>query len=226
MTTADNSAQLQALLGMIEADARSTADFTGRSSFSPRVMDAVGDVPRHEFIPNDLSIAAYDNRPLPIGKGQTISQPYIVALMTDLLDPQPEDIVLEVGTGSGYQAAVLSLLVQQVFSTEIIDSLAQAAARRLSRLGYDNAQIRTCDGYYGWREKAPFDGILITAATPRVPPPLIEQLRPGGRLVAPLGTPYSHQTLVLLEKDANSAITVRNILPVAFVPLTGSLGEE
>ncbi|KAA3627607.1 MAG: protein-L-isoaspartate(D-aspartate) O-methyltransferase [Proteobacteria bacterium] len=225
MTTADNSVQLQALLGMIEADARSTADLTGRGSFSQRVMDAVGAVPRHEFIPNDLSIAAYDNRPLPIGKGQTISQPYIVALMTDLLDPQPGDIVLEVGTGSGYQAAVLSLLVQQVFSTEIIDSLAQAAAQRLSRLGYDNTQIRTCDGYYGWPEEAPFDGILITAATPQVPPPLIEQLRPGGRLVAPLGTPYSHQTLVLLEKDANCTITVRNILPVAFVPLTGSLGE-
>lgn len=214
--------RLQALLEQIETDARVTADLTGRDRFSPRIMQAIRTVPRHEFVSGDLELAAYENRPLPIGNGQTISQPYIVALMSDLLDPEPDDVILEIGTGSGYQAAVLSLLVRQVYSVEIIEPLARAAAERLARLGYGN--VRTCvrDGYGGWPEEGPFDGILITAATPEIPPPLIEQLKPGGRLIAPLGMPYGHQMLILLDKDSDGRVTRRNILPVAFVPLTGA----
>lgn len=226
MTAVQSDDRIEILLEDIEADARSTAVLTGRRQFSARVMQALRAVPRHEFVAEDLSIAAYDNRPLPIGKGQTISQPYIVALMTDLLDAEPDDVVLEVGTGSGYQAAVLSQLVRQVYSIEIVESLAITAAERLSRLGYEN--VHTChrDGYAGWPEVAPFDGILITAATPEVPPPLIDQLKPGGRLIAPLGLPYSHQTLVLIKKELDLSIARRDVLPVAFVPLTGSLGSK
>ena len=226
MTAVQSDDRIEILLEDIEADARSTAVLTGRRQFSARVMQALRAVPRHEFVAEDLSIAAYDNRPLPIGKGQTISQPYIVALMTDLLDAEPDDMVLEVGTGSGYQAAVLSQLVRQVYSIEIVESLAITAAERLSRLGYEN--VHTChrDGYAGWPEVAPFDGILITAATPEVPPPLIDQLKPGGRLIAPLGLPYSHQTLVLIQKELDLSIARRDVLPVAFVPLTGSLGSK
>lgn len=226
MTAVQSDDRIEILLEEIEADARSTAVLTGRRQFSARVMQALRAVPRHEFVAKDLSIAAYDNRPLPIGKGQTISQPYIVALMTDLLDAEPDDVVLEVGTGSGYQAAVLSQLVRQVYSIEIVESLAITAAERLSRLGYEN--VHTChrDGYAGWPEVAPFDGILITAATPEVPPPLIDQLKPGGRLIAPLGLPYSHQTLVLIKKELDLSIARRDVLPVAFVPLTGSLGSK
>jgi len=226
VTAVQSDDRIEILLEDIEADARSTAVLTGRRQFSARVMQALRAVPRHEFVAKDLSIAAYDNRPLPIGKGQTISQPYIVALMTDLLDAEPDDVVLEVGTGSGYQAAVLSQLVRQVYSIEIVESLAITAAERLSRLGYEN--VHTChrDGYAGWPEVAPFDGILITAATPEVPPPLIDQLKPGGRLIAPLGLPYSHQTLVLIKKELDLSIARRDVLPVAFVPLTGSLGSK
>lgn len=226
MTTANHNDQLQALLDQIKADAYITADLTGRKVFSERILQAIRAVPRHEFVTPDLAVAAYDNRPLPIGRGQTISQPYIVALMSDLLDPEPDDVVLEVGTGSGYQAAVLSLLVRQVFSIEIIESLAQAAAQRLARLGYHN--VRTCvrDGSQGWPEEAPFDGILVTAATPQVPPALLEQLKPGGRLITPLGVPYGHQMLVLFEKDARHAVKRRNILPVAFVPLTSARNDK
>lgn len=225
MSASNQNDRIEVLLEQIEADARITAGYTGRRQFSQRVMQALRMVPRHEFVDDDLAIAAYDNRPLPIGDGQTISQPYIVALMSDLLDPEPGDVVLEVGTGSGYQAAVLSLLVRQVFSIEIIATLAARAARRLHRLGYDNVETTTRDGYLGWPEAAPFDGILITAAAPDVPPPLIEQLKPGGRLVAPVGTPLGHQMLVVMEKDADGAVMRRDVLPVAFVPLTGTMGS-
>ena len=166
---------------------------------------------------------AYYNGPLPIGHGQTISQPYIVALMTDLLETTADDVVLEVGTGSGYQAAVLSRLVRQVYSLEIVQALSERAADVLARLGYGNVECRAGDGYHGWPEHAPFDGILVTAATPVIPPPLVAQLKPGGRLVVPVGQPYSSQELMVLEKLAGGKTTVRDILAVVFVPLTGEV---
>jgi protein-L-isoaspartate(D-aspartate) O-methyltransferase len=187
----------------------------------PRVMAVIAEVPRHEFVPQDQRPHAYENRPLPIGHGQTISQPYIVALMTDLLKPQPEHKVLEISTGSGYQAAVLARLAKEVYSIEIITELGQQATERLQRLGYDNVTVRTGDGYFGWEEQAPFDGIVVTAAADHIPPPLIRQLKPGGRMVIPVGSRFMVQQLVLVEKDAEGATTTRQILPVLFVPLTG-----
>jgi len=187
----------------------------------PRVMAVIAEVPRHEFVPEDQRPFAYENRPLPIGYGQTISQPYIVALMTDLLRPKAEDRVLEIGTGSGYQAAVLAKLVKTVYTIEIIAELGQQAAQRLQRLGYENVTVRTADGYFGWEEEAPFDGIVVTAAADHIPPPLIRQLKPGGRMVIPVGSRFMVQQLVLVEKDAEGTTTTRQILPVLFVPLTG-----
>lgn len=176
-------------------------------------------VPRERFVPAHLQHAAYDNAPLPIGEGQTISQPFMVALMTDLLAPGPEAIVLEVGTGSGYQAAVLSRLVRRVYSIERVPSLATAAAARLAELGYDNVEVRQGDGYDGWPEHAPYNGIVVTAAAQHVPPPLLAQLKPGGRLVIPAGEPYVGQELVLLIKEEAGTFSTRHVLPVAFVPL-------
>jgi protein-L-isoaspartate(D-aspartate) O-methyltransferase len=164
---------------------------------------------------------AYENRPLPIGHGQTISQPYIVALMTDLLEPGPDDVALEVGTGSGYQAAVLSPLVGHVYTVEIIEPLANQAAARLDRLGYDNVTTTLGDGYYGWEEHAPFDKIIVTAAASHVPPPLIEQLKPGGKMVIPVGGRFMTQLLLLLEKTSDGEVIARQIGAVRFVPLTG-----
>jgi protein-L-isoaspartate(D-aspartate) O-methyltransferase len=210
----------QRMLRDIEREVEYTRHLIGRDALSPRVMDAFRQVPRHEFVPVDLRERAYDDGPLPIGQGQTISQPYIVALMTDLLEPQPEDVVLEVGTGSGYQAAILSGLVRQVYSLEIVDTLADAARERLQRLGYANVEVRSADGYQGWPEHAPFDGIVITAAAPDIPAPLIEQLRPGGRLVTPVGSPFGAQELVLLEKAPDGRVHRKDVLGVAFVPLT------
>jgi protein-L-isoaspartate(D-aspartate) O-methyltransferase len=210
--------RLQAMLDEIAADAAATAEYTGRSAFDPRVMMAVAAVPRHEFVPADEARLAYINNALPIGYGQTISQPYIVALMTDLLDPQPEHVVLEIGTGSGYQAAVLSQLVRWVYSVEVIPELAQEARERLRRLGYDNVSVRAGDGNDGWPEHAPFDGILVTAAARFVPDQLVAQLRNGSRMVIPVGEPQ-RQDLILIEKSGDGATRERNLLPVAFVPL-------
>ncbi|MDX1488948.1 MAG: protein-L-isoaspartate(D-aspartate) O-methyltransferase [Acidiferrobacterales bacterium] len=210
-----------ALLREIAGDARITSDYTGRVAFDPRVMDALANVPRHEFVPPDLQTAAYENRPLPIGYGQTISQPYIVALMTDMLNPKSGDVMLEVGTGSGYQAAVLAKLIKQVYTIEIIPPLAKRATERLKRLRYDNVTTRVGDGYYGWEAHAPFDGIIVTAAATQVPPPLIKQLKPGGRMVIPVGSRFLTQELLLVEKTPTGDIKTRQILPVRFVPLTG-----
>ncbi len=179
----------------------------------------------HEFVPGHEQIYAYANGPLPIGHGQTISQPYIVALMTDLLACGPNARVLEVGTGSGYQAAVLSRVVAKVYSVEIIPELAQQASERLARLGYTNVECRRCDGYEGWPEKAPFDGILVTAAAPSVPPPLIEQLEEGARMVIPVGPAYGHQELIVVEKGEDGSVQTTDILGVAFVPLTRSRSD-
>jgi len=185
------------------------------------VLEALLEVERHLFVPQKLWPEAYANHPLPIGHGQTISQPYIVALMTDLIDPDKNDKVLEVGTGSGYQAAVLSRLVERVFSIEIIEPLARQAQDRLARLGYDNIDTQLGDGYFGWEEHAPFDAIVVTAAASHVPPPLIDQLKPGGRMVIPVGGRFAVQYLLLLEKTASGEILTRQITAVRFVPLTG-----
>lgn len=210
----------QRMLRDIEREVEYTRHLIGKDAFDARVIEAFRQVPRHEFVPETLRDRAYDNGPLPIGEGQTISQPYIVALMTDLLVPEPGDIILEVGTGSGYQAAILSRLVRQVYSIEIVDVLAAEARDRLQRLGYGNVEVRAADGYHGWIEHAPFDGIIVTAAAPVIPEPLIEQLKPGGRLVIPLGQPYDYQELMLVEKLPDQRVETRSILGVAFVPLT------
>lgn len=211
----------QRLVALVAADARSTAPWTGRSSFAEEVMAAMARTPRHLFVPESLRPRAYQNLPLPIGYGQTISQPYIVALMTDLLGVGSGDRVLEVGTGSGYQAAILAELGVRVFTIEIIEPLAKTARERLTRLGYDGVQTRWADGYYGWEEHAPFDGIIVTAAASHVPPPLIRQLAPGGRMVIPVGARFMTQELVLVEKGADGRVRTRQLLPVRFVPLTG-----
>ena len=209
------------LIDEIESDVRATAEMIGTSSLDARVLGAMKDVSREDFVPKPLRIFAYDNRPLPIGYGQTISQPYIVAIMTDLLMPKPGDRVLEVGTGSGYQAAVLSKLVKEVYTIEIIPELAKEAADRLKRLGYANVRTKTGDGYYGWKEAAPFDSIIVTAAASQIPPPLVKQLKPGGRMIIPVGSPFYTQQLVLVTKEAKGKITLKQLLPVRFVPLTG-----
>jgi len=193
----------------------------GKDGLDERVLEALFEVERHRFVPERLQSEAYANHPLPIGHGQTISQPYIVALMTDLLAPGPDDVVLEVGTGSGYQAAVLAKLVRQVYSIEIIEPLVVAAEARLRNLGYRNVAARLGDGYFGWQEHAPFDAIIVTAAASHVPPPLIEQLKPGGRMVIPVGGRFTVQYLLLLEKTEAGEIQTRQITAVRFVPLTG-----
>jgi protein-L-isoaspartate(D-aspartate) O-methyltransferase len=213
----------RALVEEIAAEATATASYTGRRHFSERVMAAMAKVPRHEFVPPSEEGLAYVNGPLPIGYRQTISQPYIVALMTDLLDLEPRHTVLEIGTGSGYQAAILSELAARVYSIEVVAALAAQAAERLRRLGYGNVEVRTGDGSKGWPEHAPFDAIIVTAAAPDVPPALLEQLKAGGRMAIPIGGEYRTQELVLIEKDAAGMIGRRNVLPVAFVPLTHPL---
>ncbi|WP_025321241.1 protein-L-isoaspartate(D-aspartate) O-methyltransferase [Deferrisoma camini] len=209
------------MIRAVEADVAATRARIGRDRLAPAVMEALARVPRHEFVPPEWKDRAYENRPLPIGYGQTISQPYIVALMTDLAGVGPGDRVLEVGTGSGYQAAVLAALGCRVFTVEIIPALAEAARRRLRRLGYDRVRVRLGDGYYGWPEHAPFDAILVTAAADHVPPPLVRQLRPGGRMVIPVGGAFRVQTLTVVEKAADGRVSSREVLPVRFVPLTG-----
>ncbi|HET7202554.1 MAG TPA: protein-L-isoaspartate(D-aspartate) O-methyltransferase [Steroidobacteraceae bacterium] len=215
------AAARQALLREIESDVRETADFLNRRQLDDRVMAALAAVPRHEFIRREDRDFAYENRPLPIGFGQTISQPYIVAVMSDLVEPAPGCRALEVGTGSGYQAAVLSRLCAQVYTLEIVEPLGRQARERLARLGYDNVAVRIGDGYYGWPDVAPFDVIVVTAVAGHVPPPLLKQLKPGGRMVLPVGTRFTTQQLVLVTKRADGRVTTRQMLPVAFVPLTG-----
>jgi protein-L-isoaspartate(D-aspartate) O-methyltransferase len=217
---ADDFAALRA--GMVKEIAALTVDAgagRGRHAFDARVMAAMEKVPRHEFVPPEQARDAYENRPLPIGYGQTISQPYIVALMTDLMRVKPTDVVLEIGTGSGYQAAILAELVRAVYTMEIIEPLGAQAQERLKRLAYTRVQTRVGDGYYGWEANAPYDAIIVTAAASHVPPPLIRQLKPGGRMVIPVGAPFLTQYLLLIEKAGDGTISTRQILPVRFVPM-------
>ncbi len=191
-----------------------------------RVLDAMRAVPRHLFVPQERGGSAYADHPLPIGYGQTISQPYIVASMTEQLELESGDKVLEVGTGSGYQAAVLSEITPHVFTIEIIEALAEQARERLRRLGYETIQVKHADGYFGWEEHAPFDAIIVTAAAGHQPPPLVKQLKPGGKMVIPLGSPYQTQQLVLLSKDTRGKVRTNSLMPVRFVPLTREVREE
>lgn len=222
VSAADFDAERQQMLDAISADVRSTAEYIDKDRLNEDVMRALVRVPRHEFVPEDQRSHAYENRPLPIGFGQTISQPYIVALMTDLLNlPPAGGRVLEIGTGSGYQAAVLADLGTEVFTIEIVEELGSQATERLKRLGYDKAHVRLGDGYNGWEEHAPYDGILVTAAASHVPPALVEQLKAGARMVIPVGGRFQVQQLMLVEKAADGSVTTRQMLPVQFVPLTG-----
>jgi protein-L-isoaspartate(D-aspartate) O-methyltransferase len=186
-------------------------------------LRAMENVPRHEFVPQAYRDRAYDDRPLPIEHGQTISQPYIVAYMTEMLEPYPGMKVLEVGTGSGYQAAVLAEIGCEVYTVEIFEGLAASAAERLRRLGFDNVATRHADGHYGWSEAAPFDAIIVTAAAGHIPPRLIQQLKPGGRMMIPVGSVYGVQNLIFVQKDAEGRVTTRNVLPVRFVPMLSGL---
>ena len=204
----------------IEAIAREAGGGGTPTTLDADVLEAMRRVPRHAFVPAELRELAYDDRPLPIGYGQTISQPYIVALMTDMLRLPPRGRVLEIGTGSGYQAAVLAELGHRVYTIEIVPVLAEQAAKRLSDLGYDTVHVRHGDGYFGWPEAAPFDAIVVTAATTQIPPPLLKQLKPGGRMVIPVGAPFLTQQLMLIEKLADGTIRTEALLPVAFVAFT------
>ncbi len=217
----DFAGERRRMVEEITALVRETRAEVGMQAFDERVMTVMARVPRHEFVPADQLAFAYRNRPLPIGHGQTISQPYIVALMTDLTRAQPDHKVLEVGTGSGYQAAVMAHLAQAVYTIEIVEPLGLAAAQRLRTLGYTNVEVRVGDGYHGWQEHAPFDAILVTAAASHIPPPLIRQLKPGGRMVIPVGAAFMVQQLMLVEKNLDGTVSTRQILPVQFVPLTG-----
>ena len=215
------AAERAKLLQDVTALTTTTSDETGRAQLDPRVLQAMGKVPRHRFVPDDQVRYAYQNRPLPIGYGQTISQPYIVALMSDLLDAKPGSRILEIGTGSGYQAAILAEMGMDVYSIEIIEPLGKRAEATLAELGYAGVKVRIGDGYYGWEEAAPYDGIIVTAAASHVPPPLVKQLKPGGRMVIPVGAQFLTQHLQLVEKEADGAVVSKQILPVRFVPLTG-----
>ncbi|MDD2462640.1 MAG: protein-L-isoaspartate(D-aspartate) O-methyltransferase [Desulfobulbus sp.] len=213
-----------AMVRMIEGEISATSAEIGRNRLSSKVLKAIATVPRHEFVPEDQQPDAYSNIPLPIGYGQTISQPYIVALMTELLQLQPEDKVLEVGSGSGYQAAILSMLAGEVHTMEIIPALVQQCRGRLKRLGFMNVQVHEGDGYFGLESEEPFDGILVAAAAADIPPSLLRQLKQGGRLVIPVGAPWTIQYLLVVEKNFQGSMTSRRVLPVAFVPLTGAHG--
>jgi len=213
----------EAMLRDIADEVAWTRQEIGKEALDARVMAALAKVPRELFVPAMERRFAFANGPLPIGHGQTISQPYIVALMTDLLEPRPDSVILEIGTGSGYQTAVLAELVHRVYSVEIIAALAAEAQARLRRLGYDNVFIRHGDGWQGWPEHAPYDGIIVTAAAPQLPPALLEQLKPGGRLVIPIGAPGDIQQLKVVSKRADASVSQRDVLRVAFVPMTREL---
>jgi protein-L-isoaspartate(D-aspartate) O-methyltransferase len=209
------------MLAEIAADAAATASYTGRSQFGARVMAALDKVERQRFVPPELVSQAYENHPLPIGFGQTISQPYIVALMTDMLNLEPTDCVLEIGTGSGYQAAVLAELAQRVYTVEIVEPHGNLARARLSALGYRNAEVLIGNGWHGWPAHAPYDAILVAAAPDKIPPALIEQLKPGGRMIIPLNDFSGIQQLTLAVKQSDGRLLTRRVLPVSFVPFTG-----
>ena len=219
------TAARRGMVAEINAMVADTRSYTGIGALDDPVMQAVAAVPRHEFVPGTLREFAYLNRPLPIGEGQTISQPYIVALMTHLLEVDRDSVVLEIGAGSGYQAAVLARLVRHVYTIEIIETLGRRAEDTLARLGFDNVTVKIGDGYIGWEEHAPFDAIIVTAAPEEVPQPLIDQLKPGARMVVPVGPAFGYQTLRVLEKQQTGEIRETDILPVGFVPFTGEGGE-
>jgi protein-L-isoaspartate(D-aspartate) O-methyltransferase len=213
--------QTQDMIDDIEREVRLTSKMIGRKMLDPKVMSVMAATPRDKFIPKSQLEYAYNNGPLSIGYGQTISQPYIVALMTDLLELETGDTVLEIGTGSGYQAAVLSQLCKQVYTIEYVPELAELAKARLQNLGYKNIETKTGNGYDGWPEHAPYDGVIVTAAATHIPEPLLEQLKPGGRMVIPIGERYFYQELMLVEKDEDGKINRKDILSVAFVPFQG-----
>lgn len=237
---ARSEAKSAALSGPAKTDAAASAEAAAPPKFEERqaqrdqmvrvirsygledadVLTAMASVPRHEFVPEARRRRAYDDTPLPIGFGQTISQPYIVAEMTRLLQLNRESKVLEVGTGSGYQAAVLAHFTPHVYTIEIIEPLAQAARARLQRLGYTAVQVRHGDGYYGWPDRAPFDAIVVTAAAGEIPPPLVKQLKPGGRMVIPVGSVFATQSLMLVQKDETGQVRTTSLMAVRFVPLT------
>ena len=217
----DFAIQRQRMIREIEDMVAYTSDYIGKEELDQRVMTAMAKVPRHEFVPAEISPYAYVNSALPVSHGQTISQPYIVALMTDLAAVNEDSSVLEIGTGTGYQAAVLAEVVKHVYTIEIIEPLGLQAKDRLQKIGYENITVKIGDGYHGWPEHAPFDAILVTAGAETVPAPLIEQLKPGGRMVIPLGGEHVTQTLTVVEKNVRGEITRHDILPVGFVPLTG-----
>lgn len=210
---------IKKMIADILAEYTYTRQMTGLDKPDPRVIDAMQKVPRDRFVPDDMKYFAFNNGPLPIGHNQTISQPFIVALMTDLLNPDENHTVLEIGTGSGYQTAILSLLVKKVYTMEIIKELDGEARERLKKYNYLNIETRNANGYEGWPEHAPYDGIIVTAAAPFIPETLVDQLKPGGRMVIPVGQPHFHQELILVEKDNNNEPTTTSILGVAFVPL-------
>jgi protein-L-isoaspartate(D-aspartate) O-methyltransferase len=215
---------MQRMIADIEREVEYTSRLIGKRALDPRVMKAMEAVPREKFVPANMSYLAFENGPLPIGCGQTISQPYIVALMSDLLQTRDDHVVLEIGTGSGYQTAILSRLVRQVYSIEVIRELGETSARRLTDLGYTNVVCRIGNGYAGWPEHAPYNGIIVTAAATHIPQPLVDQLVTGGRLVIPLGDPYGAQELVVVTREAGGDVDVREILGVAFVPLQEETG--
>ena len=217
----DATAEARAdMVRTIEAHARRLPGLLGEAGIAPEVLAVMGEVERHRFVPARGRDVAYADRPIPIGYGQTISQPFIVALMTHLLRPGPEDVVLEIGTGSGYQAAVLAPLTARVCTIEIIPALGRRAAALFEDLGLDKVRTRIADGYHGWPDCGPFDGIVVTAAADHVPPPLVAQLKPGGRMVIPVGGPFAVQHLTLIEKTAAGELRARQVLPVRFVPFT------
>ena len=215
----DVNRECMRMLAAIRSESKLTAACTGKADFDQQVLDAMARVPRHDFVQPDEQALAYINVPLPIGHGQTISQPYIVALMTDLLEINPESIILEVGTGCGYQSAILAELAHKVYSLEIIKPLAQQARERLERLGYTNIEIRSADGNQGWPEHAPYDGIIVTAAAPSIPPLLLDQLKTGGNMVIPVNAKPFGQELLLIKKTQQGRIIRRHIISVSFVPL-------
>jgi protein-L-isoaspartate(D-aspartate) O-methyltransferase len=215
MNADDFARQRQSMIAEVALQVFYVSGQLGKSAFSRRVMLAMEKVPRHEFVPVELQRYAYANSPLPIGFDKTISQPFIVALMTDLLDLQPTDAVLEIGTGLGYQAAILSTLVRKVYSIEVIEELSARARQRLRRFGCENVELRVGNGYHGWPEHAPFDKVIVTAAPELIPPPLIAQVKPGGRMVIPAGLPDAQQ-LILVEKAGDATVTLREVLPVRF----------